>query len=68
MDNEIIKMVAGKAGGMVALAEQLRITRSAIHQWKQVPANRVLEVERITGVSRYALRPDIFGKPPKAAK
>ncbi|MGX5776971.1 Cro/CI family transcriptional regulator [Methylorubrum zatmanii] len=50
-----------------ALAAKLGITLPAITQWRQVPATRVLEVERITGVSRHELRPDIFGPAPCAS-
>lgn len=38
------------------------ITPQAISQWERVPAKRVLDIERITGVSRHQLRPDIFGE------
>ncbi len=55
------------AGGSVGLAKALGdITPQAISQWTKVPAERVLDVERITGVSRYELRPDIFGPHPVA--
>ncbi len=40
------------------------ITPQAISQWKQVPAERVIEVERVTGLSRHLLRPDVFGDAP----
>lgn len=49
------------AGGASALSRHLRITPQAVLQWRECPPNRVLEVERITGVSRHDLRPDIFG-------
>ena len=42
------------------LARDLGITHGAVNQWKKVPAERVLEVERITGIPRERLRPDIF--------
>lgn len=42
------------------LAKALGITRGAIHQWKRIPAGRVLDVERVTGVSRQVLRPDLY--------
>lgn len=46
---------------MVArLARGLGITRSAVHQWERVPAERVVDVERITGIPRALLRPDLF--------
>lgn len=44
------------------LAPQLGIVASALSKWerKRVPAERVLEVERATGISRHDLRPDIY--------
>lgn len=51
-----------------ALARMMKITPSAVLQWEQVPADRVLEVERLTGVSRYELRPDICGDDPRATE
>ncbi|PZP64983.1 MAG: hypothetical protein DI604_25710, partial [Delftia acidovorans] len=38
-----------------------------VSQWKKVPAERVLEVERVTGISRHELRPDVFGHPEVSA-
>ncbi len=51
------------AGGPSALAKALGgVTSQAISQWKKIPAERVLDVERITGISRHKLRPDVFGE------
>lgn len=42
------------------LAKALKgITPQAISQWKQVPAERVVEVETVTGIPRHELRPDL---------
>lgn len=49
-----------KAGGVKNLADQLGVHRSAVYQWDQVPPLRVLEVERLTGVPRHELRPDLY--------
>ena len=46
------------------LAGKLGITRQAVNQWKrkgQIPVERVREIERITGIPRVELRPDIYG-------
>ena len=51
-----------------ALASEIGVTSQAISQWDQVPAERVLAVERATGVSRYELRPDIYGPPPETER
>lgn len=50
-----------------ALAERLKVNRSTVLRWEEgrVPAERVLEIERATGVSRQSLRPDIY--PPSEA-
>lgn len=55
------------AGGAAALAKNLKISRSAISQWRRVPVNRVLEIEKLTGISRHDLRPDIYGSPSRQA-
>jgi len=56
-----------EAGGPTRLAEKVGVTRSAVSQWRRVPAERVLDVERATGVSRHELRPDIYPAPAVAA-
>lgn len=56
------------AGGSSAIARALGLTPQAVLQWRAVPAERVLDVEKISGVSRYRLRPDVFGdSPPQEA-
>jgi DNA-binding transcriptional regulator YdaS (Cro superfamily) len=57
------------AGGVVALADAIGISKQAVSGWEQCPAERVLQVEAATKgiVSRYRLRPDIFGREVRAA-
>lgn len=57
-----LKRAIAAAGGLTALADPLGITPQAIWNWQEVPARRVLAVERITGVSRHDLRPDLYPK------
>lgn len=49
------------------LAERFDVNRSTIWRWEngRVPIERVHDVERVTGISRHVLRPDIFGEPSK---
>lgn len=49
------------AGSVKSLARKLRLTNSAVSQWAKVPPHLVLQVEKATGVSRYKLRPDLYG-------
>lgn len=48
-------------GRSKTLAEILGISPPAISQWKRVPADKVIDVEAATGISRHKLRPDVFG-------
>ena len=59
-----IKEIANKAGGVVALSHALGLSRGAVSQWSRVPLNRVKSVEKITGISKAILRPDVFGDAP----
>lgn len=49
-----------KAGGLAGLAAPLGISVQAVSQWDEVPPLRVLAVERVSGVSRSELRPDLY--------
>ena len=59
-------------GSQEALASNLKIRSPSISEWRKrgrVPAERCLEIERLTEnrVTRYELRPDVFGKQERAA-
>ena len=59
--------------GVTALAIALGVRQSVVSNWRargQVPPERVLAVEAVTGgrVTRHDLRPDIFGPAPAPAE
>lgn len=56
----IIQAAAAKVGGICALSLTLGLTRGAASLWRRVPAERVLAVEKATGISRHELRPDLY--------
>ncbi|MCV0379022.1 YdaS family helix-turn-helix protein [Nitratireductor sp.] len=66
MENPI-DILVGKLGSLTKASEILGVSNpSVIANWRargRIPAERVLEVERITGISRHELRPDVFGPP-----
>jgi DNA-binding transcriptional regulator YdaS (Cro superfamily) len=61
-------------GGTVAAARKLGVKPAAISQMRkrgQAPSNRCVRIEELTNgrVTRYQLRPDVFGQaPPGKAK
>jgi DNA-binding transcriptional regulator YdaS (Cro superfamily) len=67
--SDVIVRVFETAGGPVSLSRKLsetgrKITSQAVSQWRRVPAERALEVEALTGISRHELRPDVYGPAP----
>jgi DNA-binding transcriptional regulator YdaS (Cro superfamily) len=64
MDNGLRDAVKA-AGGVRALARLLGLTHPAIQHWERVPAERVIEIEALTGIARERLRPDLYRLRPK---
>lgn len=62
MENLSLKKAIKAAGSQSELARKLELTPQAVQGWtkKGLPAERVIQVERETGVSRHELRPDIY--------
>ena len=57
---EALRRAIDAAGGPGALAGPLGITPQAVSQWDEVPPLRVLAVERISGIPKEELRPDLY--------
>lgn len=60
MSRKGLTLAIKAAGGVTMLAEKLRITSQAVSQWDKVPAHRIVQVEKITGIDRALLRPDLY--------
>jgi Bacterial toxin YdaS len=60
--NDILELIRER-GLLGDVADACGIRRQAVSQWQEVPWNRVLEVERVTGVRRHLIRPDIYPAP-----
>jgi DNA-binding transcriptional regulator YdaS (Cro superfamily) len=59
---KITEQAIRDAGGGGALSRALgkKPSRHAIYQWDRVPAEHVHAVEKITGIPRHKLRPDLY--------
>jgi len=70
MKNKPLKERLHKNGiKLVSLARSFGVDKATISRWVQgsIPAERVIEFERLTNISRHELRPDVFGKKGEAA-
>ncbi len=63
MRDQAILRISAVPGLRAKIARELGVTRPAILKWRQVPAERLPDVERITGIPRHELRPDICPPP-----
>jgi hypothetical protein len=61
---EIVREAAERVGGVNELAQKLGVSRQALYQWAEVPVERARDLERVSGISRRRLRPDVFGGEP----
>lgn len=57
-------------GSLEAVGRLLGVNRSTVLRWERgrIPAERVLDVERVTGIPRHELRPDLYPTPAEAAE
>lgn len=63
MSTEALKQAIEVAGSQTKLARVIGATQGHVSQWLRrgkVPADKVLLIERATGVGRHLLRPDVF--------
>jgi DNA-binding transcriptional regulator YdaS (Cro superfamily) len=58
-----IQAILEFAGGAQELGRKLGIRHQAIYQWGEVPAQRVIEVCRLTGLRPHDVRPDLYPDP-----
>ena len=50
------------------ISDHFNVSKQAVYLWfrTKIPAERVIELEKVTGIPRYELRPDIY--PPEDYK
>lgn len=64
------ELAKAKRGAQAAIARECGFSKQTMVQWRVVPPTRVLAVEKVTGVPRHLLRPDIYPAPeaPRASR
>lgn len=55
-----LRRAVDRVGGQAKFARLVGVTAQAVSQWDEVPPLRVLTVERVSGVPRHELRPDLY--------
>lgn len=56
--------IIAEMGGTRKAARLLSVPPSTVQSWKakgRIPAERILEIEAVSGIDRSCLRPDLFG-------
>jgi DNA-binding transcriptional regulator YdaS (Cro superfamily) len=66
MNMKPLEDAINKIGTQTKLAKLIGVRQSNISNWlyrdKKIPAEHVLAIEKVTGISRHVLRPDIYPK------
>ena len=57
---KLTNWIKAERGRLAELAKACRITHSAVWQWKEVPPNHIVTVEKVTRIPREELRPDLY--------
>lgn len=66
--NQGMDLIREQKGLLAKVAYGLGLTRSAVVKWPRVPAEYVVRVEKITGISREKLRPDLYERTPSRSR
>lgn len=61
MKKAALSLAIQSAGGPRVVGDYFGISRQAVEQWPECPPLRVIGLEKLSGVSRHVLRPDIYG-------
>lgn len=60
--DEGLRLAVKAVGTKYRLAKLLGIQPASVLKWTRIPPNRIVEVERATGVDRTKLRPDLYDR------
>ena len=58
-----LRRALAAAGSNGRIAVDLGLNKSTVGRWRRVPAEWCIPIEKLYGVPRAVLRPDLFGGP-----
>jgi DNA-binding transcriptional regulator YdaS (Cro superfamily) len=59
MQVEGMALIRSKRGLLAKISRETGLSRGGVAKWERVPAERLPQIEQITGIPRQQLRPDI---------
>jgi DNA-binding transcriptional regulator YdaS (Cro superfamily) len=62
MSKSALERIGETRGLKAEISRALGITTAAVTLWKRIPAEHCPIVEKITGIPRIQLRPDVYGR------
>jgi len=67
---DLKKALAERGLKLALLASAMGVDKGTVTRWGKgrIPAERVIEVERVTGIPRADLRPDLYGQQAEPAQ
>lgn len=65
--DELVRYFNAERGRRGKLAEAIGVSPPAISMWTRVPAERLMDVSRATGIPPEQLRPDLYPADPGRA-
>jgi len=66
---QLKSLVKARGLKLIDVSRGLGVDKATVSRWaqKRIPAERVLDIERLTGIPRHDLRPDLYPKQGTAA-
>lgn len=59
---QLKSLVKARGLKLIDVSRGLGVDKATVSRWaqKRIPAERVLDIERLTGIPRHDLRPDLY--------